>query len=80
MFHASYVHGNIKNQITICACLLAFSGFMRSEELLKLKRSDILINSVYMSVFMESSKTDNYRDGAWILIARTGTVCSLPRS
>ena len=33
-----------------------------------------MINSVYMSVFIESSKTDKYRDGAWILIARTGTI------
>ena len=41
---------------------------------MKLKRSDVLINSTYMSVFIESSKTDKYRDGAWILIARTGTV------
>lgn len=27
-----------------------------------------------MSVFIESSKTDKYRDGAWILISRTGTL------
>ena len=74
MFHSLYAEGNIKNQRTICACLLAFSGFLRSEELLKLKRSDILINIVYMSLFIESSKTDKYRDGAWILISRTGTV------
>ena len=73
MFQTLYSPGNIKNQRTICACLLAFSAFLRSEELLKLKRSDILINSVYMSVFIESSKTDKYRDGAWILISRTGT-------
>ena len=26
-----------------------------------------------MNVFIESSKTDKYRDGAWILISRTGT-------
>ena len=41
---------------------------------MKLKRTDVLINSTYMSIFIESSKTDKYRDGAWILIARTGTV------
>ena len=78
MFHTLYVQGNIKNQRTICVCLLAFSGFLRSKELLKLKRSDILINSVYMSVFIESSKTDKYRDGAWILNLRTGTVPFVP--
>ena len=26
-----------------------------------------------MSVFIEKSKTDKFHDGAWILIARTGT-------
>lgn len=74
MYYALYEHKNVKNQRTICACLLAFAGFLRSEELLKLRRSDFIVNSVYMSVFIESSKTDKYRDGAWILIARTGTV------
>lgn len=74
MFHSLYIPGNVKNQRTICACLLGYSGFLRSEELLKLKRTDVLIYTTYMSVFIESSKTDKYRDGAWILIARTGTV------
>ncbi|XP_053383460.1 uncharacterized protein LOC128549820 [Mercenaria mercenaria] len=74
MYSDLFVEGNIKNQRTICACLLAYSGFLRSEELLKLRRCNILFNSVYMSLFIESSKTDKYRDGAWILIARTGTL------
>ena len=74
MFHSLYKPGNIKNQRTICACLLGYCGFLRSEELLKLKRTDVLVNSTYMSVFIEFSMTDKYRDGAWILIARTGTV------
>lgn len=73
VYNTLYEEGNIFNQRTICACLLAFSGFMRSEELLKLRRSDIVFHSTYMSVFIESSKTDKYRDGAWILIVRTGT-------
>ena len=72
MYSSLYKAGNLKNQRTICACLLAYAGFLRSSELLKLKRSDVLINSEYMSVFVESSKTDKYRDGAWILISRTG--------
>ena len=37
MSHTLYRPGNIKNQRTICACLLGYSGFLRSEELLKLK-------------------------------------------
>ena len=27
-----------------------------------------------MNVFIESNKTDKYRDGAWIIIAKTGTL------
>ena len=73
-FHSLYKPGYIRNQRTICACLLGYCGFLRSEELLKLKPTDVLFNSKNMSVFIESSKTDKYREGAWILIARTGTV------
>ena len=64
MYKALFEERNLKNQRTICACLLAYSGFLRSEELLKLRRSDILFHTEYMSVFIESSKTDRYRDGA----------------
>jgi hypothetical protein len=43
---------------------------------LALKESDVLIFSEHMEIFIESSKTDQYRDGAWIVIARTATkIC-----
>ena len=74
VFSSLYREGDLKSQRTICAFLLAYSGFLRSAELLNLRRSDFVINPTYMSVFLESSKTDRYRDGAWILIARTGTA------
>ena len=32
-----------------------------------------------MSIFIESSKTDKFRAGAWVCIARTGTIlCPVP--
>lgn len=65
--------GNIKNQRIVVACLLAYAGFLRSAELLNLKVHDIVFENYYMRIFIESSKTDKYRDGAWIIIARTGT-------
>ncbi|XP_069114860.1 uncharacterized protein [Argopecten irradians] len=73
MFDFLFMEGNSKNQRIICASLLGYAGFLRSEELLKIKRSDIVIDSTHMRVFIESSKTDKYRDGAWIVISRTGT-------
>ena len=36
---------------------------MRSSELLNIKVSDCVFVSNYMTIFVESSKTDKYRDG-----------------
>lgn len=68
-----FEHGNIKSQRIICAILLGYSGFMRSKELLNIKVSDISFQVSYMSIFLETSKTDQYRDGSWVMIAKTGT-------
>ena len=73
MYDRLYQYGNLKNQRSICACLLAYAGFLRSEELLKIRRSDLVFENSHLAIFIESSKTDQYRDGAWVLIARTGT-------
>ncbi|XP_071090630.1 uncharacterized protein [Haliotis cracherodii] len=63
---------NVHNLRTVCMCLLAFAGFMRSAELLNIKHGDLLFFS-HMTVFIERSKTDVYRDGSWLIIGRTGT-------
>lgn len=57
-------------------CLIGFAGFLRYSELAALKESDILIFPQHMEIFIESSKTDQYRDGAWVVIARTASqIC-----
>ena len=56
----------------LAVCLLAFAGFMRCDELVKLKCDDITFNSESMVVRVQSYKTDQYRDGASLVIARTG--------
>ena len=58
---------------TITICLVGYAGFFRYNELAKLKESDIHIHKDHMEVFVESSKTDHYRDGAWVVIARTNS-------
>ncbi|XP_068203660.1 uncharacterized protein [Palaemon carinicauda] len=81
VYNGIYEDYNLKSQRIICACLLAFAGFMRSSELLNIKVSDIMIYKTYMSIFVETSKTDKYRDGAWITLARTGTcLCPVDNS
>ena len=62
------------NQRTICALLLSSAAIKKSHKLLKIRRCDIEIFPMYMSVLKQSSKTDKYRDGARVPVARTGTV------
>jgi hypothetical protein len=67
-------------------CLLAFFGFLRCNEFtLKTLKSDpqstIRMKDVYMqndsvSIYLQSSKTDPFRHGAWVhLYCVTGTIC-----
>lgn len=53
------------------ACLLAFSGFLRCDELIQLRPCDITITDDMMAVKIQRSKTDQLRQGDEVLIART---------
>ena len=60
---------------SVVICLLAFAAFLRFEELSnfsKLVRSDVKIENDTLKLFIQSSKTDQYRDGAWIVVASSG--------
>ena len=63
----------------LAVCLLAFAVFMRCDELVKLKCDDITFNSESMVVRVQSSKTDQYLDGASLVIARI-MFANLPSS
>ena len=54
--------------------LLAFAGFMRGDEIVKLRCCDIELHKDHMLVHIESSKTDQLREGAAVVISRTGTI------
>ena len=47
---------------------VAFAGFLRSAELLSITSSDIIFHEHYMTIFIQQSKTDIYRDGSWVVI------------
>ncbi|MEW8548362.1 MAG: hypothetical protein AB2693_33070 [Candidatus Thiodiazotropha sp.] len=53
--------------------LLSFAGFLRFREVTKLRRSDINFCSSYCTIFISESKTDVYRLGNRLAIARTGS-------
>ena len=56
---------------TVALCLVGYASFFRFSELCALRACDIKFFPTYMSIFLESSKTDQLRDGAWIAIARS---------
>jgi len=56
--------------------LPGFAGFFRYNELASLREADGTIFPDHMELFLESSKTDQYRDGAHIVITRTNSqIC-----
>ena len=56
---------------TCCMCLLSYAGFLRFSELVNLKKSDVQFNEKHMSLYISKSKTDKFREGSTVLIART---------
>ena len=53
--------------------LLAFAAFLRYDDLSRLHCCDIQFEATAMTVHIMSSKTDQYRQGDTVLVARTGT-------
>ena len=53
------------------ACLLAFSGFLRFSELINLRPCDFEVSNEMMKIKILHSKTDQWRQGDEVLVART---------
>ena len=60
---------SLYNIRSVVICLLAFAAFLRFDELARLVRSDIKIENDMLKLFIQSSKTDQYRDGACVIVA-----------
>ena len=56
----------------LAVCLLTFAGFLYCEELLKLECADVEFNTEGLVMHIKSSKTDQFREGASLVVARTG--------
>lgn len=64
-------HPTLANLRLAAACLLAYSGFLRFDELIHIRGSDLTISQEMMKIRIPHSKTDQYRQGDEILIARS---------
>jgi hypothetical protein len=55
------------------AITLCFAAFLRADNLLTLQLEDIrFVGQSHMELFLEHSKTNQYREGVWTLVARVG--------
>ncbi|KAK3084809.1 hypothetical protein FSP39_019417 [Pinctada imbricata] len=61
---------NLYDKRSITMCLVAYSGFLRFSELINIRACDIEFHDLYVSLFIEKSKTDQYREGNWVLISK----------
>ena len=60
----------------VCLYLLCFAGFLRSDDVSRIKRNQISFHTGYMSIKVEKSKNDQLRQGDEVLIAKgEGTAC-----
>ena len=53
--------------------LLAYAGFLRFDELSNLRLKDVISHTTYFELFIENSKTDQYREGAVVPIVKAST-------
>ncbi|KAK3085138.1 hypothetical protein FSP39_024971 [Pinctada imbricata] len=56
-----------------CMCIVAYAGFLRFSELSQLQRQDIKIFQDHMIINIKKSKTDKYKHGSDVCIARTNS-------
>ncbi|KAK3086232.1 hypothetical protein FSP39_015566 [Pinctada imbricata] len=61
----------------IAMILISFSAFLRYDELSHLKCSDLSIHDSYISIHIERSKTDRFRQGDEVLVSK-GSTCACP--
>jgi len=77
MYNLCY-NSTLVNLRALTICLLGFSGFMRFDEIVNISRSDIQFFDTYIKIFIVKSKTDIYREGAWIYIAKSDSeLCAV---
>ena len=58
----------------LAICLVGFVGFLCFNEIAHLRESDVHIFHDHAELFIEASKTDQYQDGSWVVIARSDLV------
>ena len=59
---------------TIKFCVTAYTAFLCYNELASLRCRDVSFCDSFVKIYVYKSKTDVYRDGAYVLLAKTGHI------
>nr|XP_034331422.1 integrase/recombinase xerD homolog [Crassostrea gigas] len=62
---------NLYNLRTLCMCFLGFAGFLRFSEIVNIRYLDICLQNNCVEINIVKSKTDVYKTGQKVCIART---------
>ena len=54
-------------------CLLRYAGFLRFDELVNVRRSDIFIQEMQIKLYISKGDTDQLKSGSLEAIAKTNT-------
>lgn len=61
------------NSRSLCMLVLAYVGFFRYKEISNIKMNNLSFYDTHVKICIESSKTDIYRQGNTVIIAKTNT-------
>lgn len=70
-------NNELKGVRTCAMFLICFAGFLRFNELAGLRLCDVELCDSHVKLFLEKSKTDQFREGAWVVISAT-FKCTCP--
>jgi hypothetical protein len=63
---------NLHSVMKLTAICLCYAGFLRFLDRMTVQWQEIRFLPTHMELFVEKSKTDQYRAGCWVLISRVG--------
>ena len=66
--------GDLRDNRLCSMFLLAFAAFLRYDELSNIKLCDIEMYSSHINIFLEKSKTVQFREGAWVVVGATSST------
>ena len=66
--------GSLADLRLVSMALLAFSAFLRGDELVKLRVCDVAFAAEHMAVSLPKSKTDQFRNSSTVVVARSWTA------